>query len=229
MLSTCIKRKYHAQMQLLTALLIDAGLAGRVVSHAQVVRLAGGTAQRCYSLVNRALRYGELMQLRRGLYVVAPTRQVKLPHPFVLAQAVQPGSYVSFETALGFHGWIPEAVSVTMSVLPGRRQLALQHAALGQFCFMPLALQRGQFLVAVDRQHFAGQVALVAQPLRALFDMACVRKLSPAAMLDLVPAMRIDPALLAQLPSDQWQAVQGVYAHRRMAQNVASLLAALTP
>lgn len=74
-------------MQTLSKLLIDAGLAGRVVAHTQVLRLVGGTAQRCYSLVNRALRHGELLQLRRGLYVVAPTSLDKLPHPFVLAQA----------------------------------------------------------------------------------------------------------------------------------------------
>lgn len=216
-------------MQTLSELLINAGLAGRVLTQAQVVRLVGGTAQRCYGLVNRSLRHGELLQLRRGLYVVAPTRLVKLPHPFVLAQALQPGSYVSFETALGFHGWIPEAVPVTLSVPPGRRQLTLQHAALGLFRFVPLALQRGQFLAAVERQNFAGQTALVAQPLRALLDMVCLRKLNPVAMVELVPSMRVDPALLAQVPPDQWQAVQAVYSHQRMALNIAALQAAFKP
>ena len=216
-------------MQTLTKFLIDIGLAGRVLTLTELSRLIGGTASSRYSLVHRALCHGELLQVRRGLYVVAQMQQVSLPHPFVLAQALQPGSYISFESSLGFHGWIPESVPVTLSVLPGRRQLSLQHAVLGGFRFLPLALQRGHFLAAVDRQSLGGQTALVAQPLRALLDIACLRKLNPIAMLDLVPSMRVDPSLLAQLLPDQWQAMQAVYCHQRMALNIAELQGAYKP
>ena len=122
MLNTFIKCKYHAWMQTLTEELIRAGWAGRVVSQTQMARLLDGTPQRRYNLVNRALRHGELLQLRRGLYLLAPHLHGKPPHPLVLAQALQPGSYVSFETALSFHGGSPESVPVTLSVLPGRRR-----------------------------------------------------------------------------------------------------------
>ena len=90
-----------------------------MLSLAQLARLLDGTPQRRYNLVNRALKHGELLQLRRGLYLLAPQSANKLPHPFVLAQALQTGSYISFETALSFHGWIPESVPVTLSVVPG--------------------------------------------------------------------------------------------------------------
>ena len=106
-------------MQTLTEKLIQAGWAGRVLSLAQLARLLDGTPQRRYNLVNRALKHGELLQLRRGLYLLAPQSANKLPHPFVLAQALQTGSYISFETALSFHGWTPESVPVTLSVVPG--------------------------------------------------------------------------------------------------------------
>lgn len=203
-------------MQTLTEKLILAGWVGRVITQAQLARLLAGTPQRRYNLVNRALQHGELLQLRRGLYLLAPQLQTKAPHPFVLAQALQPGSYVSFETALSFHGWIPEAVPITLSVLPGRRRLETNLRALGLFRFFPLALQTGQFLAAVDRYTFTDQAALVAQPLRALLDIVCLRKLEEATIKTLTQSMRIDAELLLRTPARTWQALQQVYAHKRM-------------
>lgn len=210
-------------MQTLTEKLIEAGWAGRVVTQAQLARLLDGTAQRRHNLVNRALRHGELLQLRRGLCLLAPRLQNKPPHPFVLAQALQPGSYISFETALSFHGWIPESVPVTMSVPPGRRRLEVNHAMLGLFRFYPLALRQGHLLEAVDRHTFAGQTALVAQPLRALLDTACLRKLEVAEMKTLAESMRIDAEMLAHVEPATWQTLQRVYSHKRMRAGIQSL------
>jgi hypothetical protein len=97
-------------MMNLTEKIYKAGLADRPLSVSQIHRLLGGSDVRRYGQVNRALKAGELIKPRRGLYVLNPVYR-KLPlHPFVLAQQMQPGSYVSAESALGFHGWIPEPV-----------------------------------------------------------------------------------------------------------------------
>lgn len=210
-------------MQTLTEELIHAGWAGRVLSQAQLARLLGGTPQRRYNLVNRALQHGELLQLRRGLYLLAAQSQSKPPHPFVLAQALQSGSYISFETALCFHGWIPESVPVTLSVVPGRRRLKVDHAVLGLFRFYPLALRPGYFLEAVERHGFAGQTALVAQPLRALLDIVCQRKLEIGGVRALTQSMRIDDQLLMQTQAPTWQALQQVYAHKRLSTAIQTL------
>lgn len=210
-------------MQTLTEQLIRAGWAGQVISQAQLARLLDGTPQRRYNLVNRALQHGELLQLRRGLYLLAPHLHGRPPHPFVLAQALQPGSYVSFETALSFHGWIPESVPVTLSVLPGRRRLESDLMALGLFRFYPLALRRGHFLAAVDRQVFVDRAGLVAQPLRALLDIVCLRKLEDADIKALLPAMRIDAERLRQTPARTWQALRQVYAHQRLSNAIETL------
>lgn len=208
-------------MQTLTEKLIQAGWAGRVLSQTQLARLLDGTPQRRYNLVNRALQHGELLQLRRGFYLLSPQQQSKMPHPFVLAQALQNGSYISFETALSFHGWIPESVPVTLSVLPGRRRLEVDHPLLGLFRFYPLALRQGYFLEAVDRHTFAGQAVLVAQPLRALLDIVCLRKLEVDSIEDLMQSMRIDASLLTQ--RTDWQTLQRVYTHKRMTTALAAL------
>ena len=215
-------------MQTLTEELIQAGRAGRALSLAQVARQLHGTPQRRYNLVNRALQHGELLQLRRGLYLLAPQLQSQTPHPFVLAQALQSGSYVSFESALSFHGWIPEAVPVTLSVLPGRRRLEVDHAVLGLFRFYPLALRPGYFLEAVDRHTFNGQTALVAQPLRALLDIVCLRKLEGASVRELAHSMRIDDELLMQTNAASWQSLQLVYAHKRMTTAIEALQSEMT-
>jgi len=204
-------------MQTLTEKLIMSGWAGRVISQTQLTSMLDGTPQRRYNLVNRALRHGELMQLRRGLYLLAPHLQSQPPHSFVLAQALQPGSYVSFETALSFHGWIPESVPVTLSVLPGRRRLEFDLMTLGLFRFYPLALQRGHFLAAVDRHVFASHAGLVAQPMRALLDIVCLRKLEGDDIKTLIPSMRIDVELVRQTPACTWHALQQIYTHKRAA------------
>ena len=210
-------------MQTLTEKLIQTGWAGQVLSQAQLARLLDGTPQRRYNLVNRALQHGELLQLRRGRYLLAPQLPNKMPHPFVLTQALQSGSYISFETALSFHGWIPESVPVTLSVLPGRRRLEVDHPVLGLFRFYPLALRQGYFLEAVDRHTYAGQAALVAQPLRALLDIVCLRKLEVGSVRELVQSMRIDADFLIQTQPAAWRALQRVYAHRRMAAAIQAL------
>ena len=133
-------------MQTLTEKLIQANTAGRVINQGQVARLLDGSPQSRYNLVNRALKAGELVRLRRGLYMLSSTVTGRAPHPFVIAQGLVPGSYVSMETALAWHGLIPEAVPVTLSVVPGRRSLNVRHETAGMYRFVPLAISFGALI-----------------------------------------------------------------------------------
>jgi len=192
------------------------GWAGRVITENQLARMLTGTPQRRYNLVNRALRRGDLLRLKRGRYLLAPDSQRTLPHPFVVAQALRPGCYVSFESALAFHGWIPESAPVTQSVVPGRRRYEKQVPRLGLFRFYPLPLQTGFFLEGVDRWVFDGQVALLAQPLRALLDLFCHRKQDYPGLDGLLEDLRIDPDVFASTRDEDLELLQPVYKHRRM-------------
>ena len=210
-------------MGALTEAIVGAGLQDRILSEAQLARLLGGSAQRRYNLVNRALRSGELMRLRRGRYRLAPAVNGRLPHPFVVAQALVAGSYVSLESALSYHGWIPEAVPSTLSIAPGRRGTEVQVPGLGQFRFSPLALNRGSFLEAVDRVLVDGQAALVAQPLRALLDRCCLRKQDWPGLAVLAQDMRIDPDALATLSQGALEPLRSVYRHGRMRSSIEAM------
>jgi len=210
-------------MQRLAHIIREHGLSSRVVSSHQLARLLGGTAQRRYGLVNRALRSGDLIRLQRGKYLLEPRLQPCPPHPFALAQAIAPGSFVSFESALSFHGWIPEAVPVTMSVLPGRRKKEVDHPILGLYRFYPLAMRDGSFLESVNRQTLNEQTALVAEPLRALLDIVCLRKLEPGEMRYLTESMRIDNEEFSSIDPAMWQSAKTAYRHKRMAACIALL------
>lgn len=112
---------------------IDAGYAERVITDRQLARILEGSDDSRYALVKRAVNAGALVRVKRGHYVLADKLRKQPVHPFHLVQALVAGSYVSMESALAYHGWIPEAVFTTMSVTPGRESTALDHPKLGAF------------------------------------------------------------------------------------------------
>jgi hypothetical protein len=203
-------------METLTKAIMTAGWQERILTEAQLARLLEGSAQRRYNLVNRALHSGELLRLRRGCYRLAPALSGGLPHPFTIAQALRPGSYISLESALSFHGWIPEAVPSTLSILPGRRRDQVLVPGMGAFFFWPLALHRGYFLEGVARVVLAGQATLIAQPLRALLDRFCLLKQDWPGLTGLIKGLRIEPEKILALRPDELETLRPLYRHGRM-------------
>ncbi len=203
-------------MQTLTDTLIRQGLANRFLTVSQLKRLTGEGLQRRYGLVNRAVKAGELLRLQRGLYVLANRYRDAPCHPFAVAQALAPGSYVSFETALTFHGWIPEYTVTTACVVPGRKSRNYEHESMGRCTFHPLAVRCGFFLELVNRYRIDGQTMLVADPLRAVLDLVCLRKVSWQGIMWLIEGLRIDPDTLRTVPADDFRILEQVYKHKRV-------------
>jgi Predicted transcriptional regulator len=203
-------------MQTLTQRIIDQGLANRLLSDTQLARLLDGSAQRRHNLVNRAMKAGELVRLRRGAYVLDDRFRTYPAHPFALAQAFVAGSYVSFETALAYHGWIPEAVYTTACVTPGRKTLTRDHPLFGSFSFHPLAIAPGHFLVQVERLQAVQQTMLVAKPFRALMDLVCLRKVEWQGMGWLVDGLRIDHEHLRNVADTDIRMLGAVYSQKRV-------------
>src|SRR5690554_4756908 len=108
-------------MNRLIQCVIDANYADQILTEKQLARILGGSDNSRYGLVKRAMQAGDLVKIKRGQYVLADRHRKYPVHPFRLAQALVVGSYVSMESALAFHGWIPEAVFATVSVTPGRK------------------------------------------------------------------------------------------------------------
>ena len=110
---------------------------------------------------------GKLYQLRRGLYSLAPPHQKVHPHPFLIANQIRTGSYVSLQSALSYYGMIPEYVPVTTSVTTGRP--STYHTPFGQFDYRHIQVDwfRGYQQVDLGDE----QAAFVAGPEKALLDL----------------------------------------------------------
>jgi len=212
----------------LTELIIKSGDQHRVLSSKQLERLLGGSDARRYGMVNRALKSGELLKVRRGLYVLSRDNRGTSVQPFALAQQMMPGSYVSVETALSFHGWIPEAVHVIASFTSGGKAIEFSHDILGLFTFRSISTNPGYFLQAVTRHELYQQVALVAEPMRALIDMVYSRKLPWQGLEYLLDGLRVDEQLLRSVPVSEIQKLLDVYKGKREKNFIEELLRSLS-
>ncbi len=117
--------------------------------------------------LTRWTKAGRLLQLRRGLYALAPPFRNAEPHPFTIANCMVRGSYVSCQSALAYYDHIPETVHAITSVSatrPGRWD-----TALGTYLFHHIKVEylSGYELVDFSR----GQQAFVATPEKALLDL----------------------------------------------------------
>lgn len=211
----------------LTELIIKSGHENRTLSVGQLDRLLDGSDARRYGLVNRALKAGELLKARRGLYVLSKDYRKTPVHPFFLAQQLLPGSYVSAESALSYHGWIPEAVTTVLSMTAKGKSVTYQHDILGKFDFRRMTVNSGYFLQAVSRHELQQQVALVAEPMRALIDLVYLRKLSWQGMDFLLQGLRIDEQAIRSVSSLSVTKLLDVYKGKREKVFIRKLIASL--
>lgn len=123
--------------------------------------------------VHRATSCGEVLRLRPGLFMLAREFRKSEAHPFAVAAALHYPSHVSLESALAFHGLIPEAVYQVSSVTESRSREF--RTPLGVFTFQrvparsPLA---GTETVQVDGVFWV----FVATPLRAIADLVYLNR-----------------------------------------------------
>lgn len=123
-------------------------------------------------LLHRAVASGEVLRLKPGVYCLAARLRRTQPHPFVLAAMLHHPSQISFETALAYHGLIPEAVHrIASSTNQRSRSFA---TPLGHFEFRRVPTKELRAGVRVTQVE--GGWAFVATPLRALADLLYQRR-----------------------------------------------------
>lgn len=111
--------------------------------------------------VARMLSTGELISLRRGLY--ASRRDFD---PRCLAGPIYGPSYVSFETALEWHGMIPEGVAEIISATPKRTAAFENDFGRFRYLTIPMAV----YPVGILRVTESDMPFLIASPTKALVD-----------------------------------------------------------
>ncbi len=110
---------------------------------------------------------GKILQLRRGLYALAPPYQKVRPHPFHVANRMVPGSYVSCQSALVHTGLIPEWVPMVTSVSTGRP--GIWKTPLGEYWCRHI--RKGLYFGYRRIEVVPGQHAFIAVPEKALLDL----------------------------------------------------------
>jgi hypothetical protein len=172
-----------------------------------------GSEDRRYGLVKRALASGEIIRIRRGLYCLAPKYQKKSVNLYALAQHVHGPSYVSLESALSWHGWIPEAVHAVTSV--SFKKSREFKTPLGVFSYDRVP-QRVLYSEVERLADASGNVFLMAKPLKALADYVYVRKRDWAGIEAVVSDLRIEPEELEQITGGMLDALSGNYCDPRV-------------
>lgn len=118
--------------------------------------------------LSRWVRNGYIYQLRRGLYTLAPPYQKVVPHPFLVANRMVRGSYISCQSALAYYGLIPEHVPITLSVTTQRPDHWT--TPLGHYEFRHI---KPDFLIGYQRLMIVQeQWVYIARPEKALLDLA---------------------------------------------------------
>jgi predicted transcriptional regulator of viral defense system len=179
--------------QALMALVADEALFSSALLLAGDVAVAQVRLQ-----LSRWVKAGRLLQLRRGLYALAPTWRRLEPHPFLVANRLQRGSYISLQSALAYHGVIPERVPMVTSVGPGRPETVRNPLGAFQFNHLARTLLFGYSRVEVAPRQFA----FVASPEKALLDLVHLTPGSDSS--DFLQELRLqNPAAVSLSALDQ--------------------------
>jgi predicted transcriptional regulator of viral defense system len=134
--------------------------AGNVTPYQAQRRLSGWSAAE------------KVTRLRRGLYVLPKALRMMEPHPFVIANKLVAGSYISLEMALSYYSLIPEHVAVVTSVTTGRP--GSWQNEFGRFHYRHI---HPRYFFGIEYRLVTGvQHAYIAYPEKALLDFVYLRK-----------------------------------------------------
>lgn len=111
---------------------------------------------------------GELIRIKKGLYVVSPEVSKRMLSKELIANHLYGPSYVSLESALSFYKLIPERVFVTRSVTAKRSKDF--KTKLGDFDY--IQLDSSYYSIGVRQEIVDNQYAfLIATPEKAICDL----------------------------------------------------------
>jgi hypothetical protein len=198
-------------MQRLTEIALEKAADG-VFSHVEIACWIRGSRDRQWSLVKRALAAGEIVRVRRGLYCLSSRYLHRKIDPLVLAQRVYGPSYISLETALSYHGWIPEAVyAVTSASLNRSREF---DTPLGRFSFT--RVPQKTFYAEVGRVEKDEGSFLLASPLKALADYVYVHRLEWDSGRPVFESLRVEEDDLAGVAASSFDRLAKNYPAKRV-------------
>lgn len=176
--------------------------------------------------IRQLIAKGVLERVTNGLYIAGARLGVERPHSFLLANQLLGPSYVSMESALSYHGLIPEEVYTTTSMTV--KAARDYRTGSGNFTYTRISLPYYSYGIQSVRLSSA-QTVMLATPPKALFDKivttAGVQFRSPANVVSyLENDLRADIDKLKEL---DWSAAQTWLANAPKKQTLSLLLETL--
>jgi len=152
-----------------------------------------------HSGISRSLRSKDIIKLKRGHYMFAGGLQQKRISKFVIASHLYNPSYISFESALSYHGLIPEAVYVTTSACKQRKYKKF-NSVVGDFSydFIPCV----PFFIGVEAVTINEYHCMLANPIKALFDLIYKQRKHYNSLTQIESNLRIEKDLLLDAAAD---------------------------
>jgi predicted transcriptional regulator of viral defense system len=185
---------------------------GDIFTADMVLNLLPGTADSRNGVIKRAIAKGEIIHIKRGLYSLAKKYQHQGINLFVLSQLIQGPSYVSFESALNYHGWIPEAVyAVTGASVKNAKQFTTPY---GVFVYKRIPFP--MLFLGVDRIDSPQGSFLMASPWKALVDYVYTNKKEWQGIDPVVKSLRIEKESLENIDHDLLDKLQEIYKNWRV-------------
>jgi len=127
---------------------------------------------------------GDLIRLKRGLYVISPKISGKLLSAGLIANHLYGPSYVSMETALGHYGLIPERVHTVASMT--LKLTKMYENSMGRFEYIHCPAD--YYSIGIRQVVEEGYAYLIASPEKALCDLIAY---TPKLRLRFVKSLQI--------------------------------------
>ena len=165
-------------------------LGGRTIFHASALLAGGDPPHEVSRQLSRWSASGRLLRLRREVYAVAAPFATSEPDRFAAAGVIRKPSYISLQSALAYHGVIPEAVPGVTSVTTGRPGRFDTPIGVFQYRHIHRDLFWGYRRIDVGE----GEAAFVATPEKSLLDLF---HLTPGAHRSgFIEEVRLEPGTL---------------------------------
>jgi len=142
------------------------------LTRTEIAILLNRSSDACDAIIRRAIQAGYLNRLCRGLFQITSKINAIKPNAFEIAQFVYGPSYISFESALSWHGWIPEGVRVITSA--ATKPAKETTTPIGTFSYERIPVKI--FSLGVSHIQLETESFLMANSWKALADLIYVRK-----------------------------------------------------
>jgi len=177
---------------------------GQVITQ-QLLMSVLANYKRPHDKIYELQKNGFLISLKRGIYIGGPALEMASPEMFLIANHMLGPSYISIDSALSYHGLIPEQVFETSSVTTKKSRNFFTPKGTFSYTLLPLPYYAFGIKTIVLSNN---QYVLMASKEKAIFDkIVCsagiILRSNVAAYQYLIENLRVDESQLKNLDTDE--------------------------